>query len=255
MQLFSARLLRMLNLILPVMQIVVTVIAFEIGTTFDRATNSSAGEPPIIPAGYAFIIWSVIYAGSVLYGILQITPERKGDPLLVRIRPLTASAFIATICWLAAARFNLTGLTVLCMVWLVASLLPAFMAFMRAQREFTSIEQIAMVIPLSIYTGWVTVAIFADLSAFLFRHGLLNVLVTPAWWAVIMVCVAGLIAARLTFKSASIPFALTICWALVAILVANLTREHHLEVVLSCAMMAVVQIGVLLLARLQHVTS
>ncbi len=218
MQLRSARLLRILNLILAVMQIVVTVIAFEIGTTFDQATTSSAGEPPIIPAGYAFIIWSVIYAGSVLFGIFQNTARRDDDPLLVRIRPLTASAFSATICWLIVARFNLTGLTVLCMLWLVASLLPVFMAFMRAQRKFTSTEQIAMVIPLSIYTGWVTVAVFADLSAFLHRHGLLNVLFTPAWWAVIMVCIAGLMAARLTFKSASAPFALTICWALIAIL-------------------------------------
>ena len=244
--------LQIANLVLAIMQVVVTVIAFEIGTTFDQATASSVGEPPIIPAGYAFLIWSVIYAGSILYGILQINNRRKDDLLLVRIRPLTASAFSATNCWLIAARFNLTGLTVLCMFWLVASLLPVFMAFMHARRRFTLIEQIAIVTPLSIYTGWVTVAVFADLSAFLYRHGLMNLFLTPAWWAVVMVCIAGLIAARLTLKSANTPFALTICWALVAILTANLTREYHPQVVLSCALMAAVQIGVLLLSRARH---
>lgn len=241
--------LRAANLILAVMQVVVTVVAFELGTSFDEATASPGGEPPIIPAGYAFTIWSVIYAGSVAYGIFQIARRRKEDPLLVRIRPLTASAFLATSCWLVAARFNLTGLTVLCMLWLACSLLPVFMAFMRERREFTRIEQVAMVVPLSIYTGWVTVAIFADLAAFLFRHGALNVLLTPAWWTVVMVCVAGLIAARLTMKSASTPFALTICWALVAILVANVTREHNPEVVFVCGVMTAVQIGVLLFSH------
>jgi hypothetical protein len=245
----SSYLLRLLNLVLAVMQIIVTIVAFEIGPSFNQATASSAGEPPIIPAGYAFAIWSVIYAGSVAYGVFQLTRNRAQDTLLLRIRPFTASAFLATACWLIAARFNLTGLTVICMLWLLGSLLPVFMSFMAPKSKFSAIEQFAMVVPLSIYTGWVTVAVFANLSAFLYRHGILNMFLTPAGWAVAFLTVAGLIAAWLTFRSSSVPFALTICWALVAILVANLTHESHPPVVICCGVMTATQLLALALSK------
>jgi len=245
----SGYILRALNLVLAVMQIAVTIVAFEIGPSFNQATAFSAGEPPIIPAGYAFAIWTVIYAGSLIYGVFQITRNRAQDLLLQRIRPFTASAFLATVCWLIAARFNLTGLTVICMLWLLGSLLPVFMSFMTPKSRLSAVQQFAMVIPLSIYTGWVTVAVFADLSAFLYRHGILDILLTPAGWAVAFLIVAGLIAAWLTFRSASTPFALTICWALIAILVANLTREKHPTVVICCAAMTATQLLALALSK------
>jgi hypothetical protein len=72
--------LQFLNLVLALLQIVVTVVAFSLGTSFDKATASSSGEPPIIPAEYAFTVWSVIYAGSVLYAIYQFPRRRLDDP-------------------------------------------------------------------------------------------------------------------------------------------------------------------------------
>lgn len=244
-------LLRSLNLVLAPLQIRATVVAFSLGTSFDEPTASKSGEPPIIPAGYAFTVWSVIYAGSVLYGMYQFPRRRQDDPLLNPIRPYTASTFAATVCWLSAARFNQTGLTVICIFWLVASLLPAFLSLMKRQDRFTWTERVAVTCPLSIYTGWVTVAVFANGSAWLYRHGLLNVLLTPALWAVIMVFVAGSLAAWLAKRTSSLCFTLTVCWALVAILVANLTREYHPEVVLTCGLMTAVDLGAFVMSRLR----
>ena len=241
--------LQFLNLILAPSQIVVTVVAFSFGTSFDQATASSSGEPPIIPAGYAFTVWSVIYAGSILYAIYQFPRRRLDDSLLGPIRPYTASAFAATTCWLVAARFNQTGITVVCIMWLLASLLPAFLSFMRKQNRLTWTERLVVTGPLSIYTGWVTVAVFANVSAWLYRYGLLNRVLTPALCAVVMVIVAGTLAAWLVKRSASIPFAFTVCWAPVAILVANLTREYHPEVVTACGVMTAVDLGALVLSR------
>jgi len=42
---------------------------------------------------------------------------------------------------------------------------------------------------------------------------------------------------------------LTICWALIAILVANLTREKHPTVVICCAAMTATQLLALALSR------
>lgn len=241
--------LRWLNLVFAWMQIVVTALAFGLGTSFDDATASAAGDPPIVPAGYTFLIWSVIYAGSALYSIYQFPARRSADPLLAPIRPFTASAFLATDCWLVAARFNQTGITVLCIFWLLGSLIPVFRSFFVPARALELADRWAVVIPLSIYTGWVTVATFANTSAFLHQHGLLHLVLNPAWWAVVMVSAAGVIAARWIRRSGNVAFALTVCWALIGILIASLTREYHPEVVVACATMTVLQLVVLKSAR------
>lgn len=241
--------LRFLNLILAPLQIVVTVLAFSLGTSFDQATNSRSGEPPIVPAEYAFTVWSVIYAGSVLYAIYQFPRRRLDDPLLGPIRAYTASAFAATVCWLLAARWNQTGVTVVCILWLLGSLLPAFLSCMRKQNRLTWAERLAVTGPLGMYTGWVTVAAFANVSAWLYQYGLLNLVLNPALWAVIMVTAAGTLAVWLVKQSASIPFTLIVCWALIAILIANLTREYHPEVVVACGVMTAVDLGALVLSR------
>lgn len=243
------RLLPLLNLVLPPLQIVTTVLAFAMGTTFEQSTASPAGDPPIIPADYAFIIWSLIYSGCIAYGVFQYLPARRDEPLYRQIRPFTASAFAGTISWLVAARFHLIWLTVVCIFWMLASLLVVFMALMTQSRRFSIAEQICTVIPLSIFTGWVTVATFANTSSLLHEHGLLSVVFTPAIWAVIMTSVAGVIACWLTYRSHNVPFALTICWALVAIAVANLTREYHPVVALIAASMNLVVLAPLFRPR------
>jgi hypothetical protein len=248
-------LLRFLNLVLAPMQIVATILAFGMGTTFEQATASPVGEPPIIPAPYTFLIWSVIYTGSVCYGIYQFRARPWQQALLARIRPYTASAFAATVCWLISARFNLTALTVVCIIWLAASLLPAFLNAVQRQQHLTYGAKLAMVVPLSIYTGWVVVAVFANMSAFLHGRGLLDSILTPVWWAVIMVTAAGGIAGVLTLRTGNIPFALTVCWALVGILVANLTRTYHVEVVLTCGVVTAAQLSILVLSRRRIATS
>lgn len=239
----------LLNLIVAPLQIVAAVLAFGTGTTFEQATAKTVSDPPIVPAGYAFVIWSVIYVGSVVYGIYQYAPSLAHDAFLKRIRPLTASAFAATTCWLGAARYGRTGLTVICIFWLAASLLPVFVSLMSESRRFSNVEQAAMVVPLSIYTGWVMIAIFANTSAFLNEMGVLDRFLSPTLWAMIMLVVAGAIAAQLTLSSANIPFTLTVCWALIAILVANLTREYHPEVAITCALMAAAQLFSLAISR------
>jgi hypothetical protein len=60
--------------------------------------------PVIEPAGYAFIVWSVIYLGSIVYAVYQFRPARREDPLLRRIGWWTASAYLSVAAWLVMAR-------------------------------------------------------------------------------------------------------------------------------------------------------
>lgn len=138
-----------------------------------------------------------------------------------------------------------------CPVHLLAAsvMVPVFRSFPGRPKQLSWAENWAVVIPLSIYTGWTIIATFANTSALLHQHGLLNVLLSPAWWTVVMVLLAGFIAADWIHKSANPAFALTVCWALVGILVANLTREYHPQVVFVCAAMTLFELAVLRVSR------
>ena len=217
------RLRQVLNLVLGIGMPVVTALAFGTGTTFSEATRSDVGDPRIVPAGYAFVIWTLIYGGCVGYAVYQAGAARRDDPLLRRIGWFTAAAFLGTCAWLVFARFNLTWLTVVCIVWMLASLAGAFRAVLHAGRPLTAAEHWLVLMPVSVFLGWVTVATFANTAAALKRSGWLDVGMTEQGWTVLMLLAAGAIASAVVVVSrGNAWFTATIAWALVAIVAANL---------------------------------
>lgn len=107
---------RWLNLLLAIAQIAVTIFRFAFGTSFDEAAGPPSADPPIVPAGYAFIIWSVIYGGCLAYGVYQFASTRMESPFLRRIGFFTASTFLGCCCWLLGVRFGHLQWTVPCIL-------------------------------------------------------------------------------------------------------------------------------------------
>ena len=69
------RIRQALNLVLALAQPVTTILCFALGTSFEEATRSRAGEPPIIPGG-AVVANAVHAATGARITELPITPER-----------------------------------------------------------------------------------------------------------------------------------------------------------------------------------
>jgi hypothetical protein len=241
---------QVLNLVLGVGMPVVTALAFGTGTTFSEATRSNVGEPRIVPAGYAFVIWTLIYGGCVGYGLYQFGAGRRDDPLLRRMGWFTASAFLGTCAWLVFARFNLTWLTVVCIVWMLASLAGAFRPLLHVGRPLTAAEHWLVLMPVSVFLGWVTVATFANTAAALKRSGWLDAGMGEQNWTVLMLLAASAIASAVVVVSrGNLWYAGTIAWALVAIVVANVYRDPDRTVAAVAALAAVGVALVLVYAR------
>jgi translocator protein len=214
---------QILVLVLSLAPPITTILAFATGTTFEEATRSDGGKPLIEPAGYAFIVWTLIYGGSVAYGIFQALPSQAGNELFRRIGFFTASAFVGTSVWLLMARFGWIWLTVVCIVWMLASLAPAFVWLVSYDSSLTLAERCLVVFPLSVFTAWVTVATFANTAAAVKDSGWADVGLSEQSWTVLMLAAAGLVACGATlFSRGNAGYALTVLWALAAIVVANL---------------------------------
>lgn len=244
------RLRQGLNLVLAIAMPVTTFLAFGTGTSFEEATRTEAGDPPIVPAGYAFIIWAFIYAGSVAYAVFQTLPAQQENDLLRRIGPFTAAAFLGTSMWLVMARFGWVWLTVVCIVWILASLAAAFFRIVQAGATASTAEHYLVVLPVSVFTGWVTVATFANTSAALRVSGLHDFGLSEENWTMSMLLVAGLIGSIVTVASrGNTGYALAVIWALIAIAVANVTRSNHPPIAWVAAGMAALVALALFLAQ------
>jgi len=237
----------MLNLVLAVAMPGTTILTFYMGTSFEEATLRETGDPPIVPAGYAFIIWAFIYAGSIAYAVFQALPGQQENELLGRIGFFTASAFLATSIWLLAAPFGFIWGTVACIVWILFSLGAAFYPLIPLEAPVPAAERYLVVMLISVFTGWVTVATFANVSAALRASGWSNVGLTEEAWTILLLLAAAAIAALVTIASrGNVWYAGTIVWALVAIVIANLTREVSLRIAgVAGALVVVIAIALL----------
>ncbi len=223
--------LRVVVLVLSVIQMLVGYIPAWTGRW--APVDAISPEPKLYfePLGYAFAIWGIIYLGCFAYGVWQYLPAQRSHPGLEKLRPLTMSAFLSLIVWTLVAQFLPAPWTMLVMLWTGVAMILVYRHI--SQYYDTYVLGSAMrawywtvVVPLSILTGWITAAFFANVSVlrpYLNAWGVDDLLLS--WVLLVGVAVSSLHIIH-TFRK-SISYVMTILWALVAIVLANIYRVPH----------------------------
>lgn len=182
-------------------------------------------KSPVVPAGYAFGIWGVLYAGCLVYAVEQARPSRRRDPVLRRIGWPFALALLVDAVWSALAQLE-APLSVLTLV-IVPGLCGALLAAGRFYASGTGIPQDRWRVgaPVAGLAGWLTAAAFANVSVAL-----------PATWflpgaqgeavSIALLSACGLVAGLALWRlRAPVAYLAAVGWALVAVIVADVTRE------------------------------
>jgi hypothetical protein len=151
------------NLVSILIVISVTLLGYVLGSN-SNFTSTDTGTPPIVPAGYAFIVWAFIYLGALVYCVYQALARHREDPLLRRIGFFTASTYLATAFWLLFAQLNWYWLTVACFVWILGSLVAAFIPLISAEANLSWARRLIIVLPIGVFLGWTTVALIANIA-------------------------------------------------------------------------------------------
>jgi hypothetical protein len=179
----------------------------------------------LTPAGYAFSIWGLIYLGLFGFVVYQGSPLFKktgeDDGSILQIGPWFIVSCVANICWVLAWLYDYTGLSVVIMLALLFSLLKIVI---NTHMEMTDapLKTIASVWwPFSLYSGWITVALIADIAAWLTKIKWGGFGTSAAVWAIIMICLAGAIYLFMTWTRNMREYAFVGVWGLVAVAVAN----------------------------------
>lgn len=162
----------------------------------------------ITPAGYAFSIWMLIYAGLAAFSIYQLLPAN-----LARFRNIRSLFIISCVLNCAWLYFWHGGQIGVCMAIIVCLLFVLFLINWNLRREGSISEYWAVKAPFSIYFGWVTVAALLNFAVFL---KYLNVELSTAS-AVALIFFAAALSVVVRFRMSNYLYPLAIAWALTAI--------------------------------------
>ncbi|HEU4470178.1 MAG TPA: hypothetical protein VFR58_03770 [Flavisolibacter sp.] len=189
---------------------VLTLLGFSVS-----AENSS---PQITPAGYTFAVWGVITLLSFAYGIYQCLPDRINWRVHWAMSRGLSLVYLLFLIWLVAAVMKWLAATVLVFITMFCLLTLLFQKLMQERKKLNLTERIILFGQVAIYTGWTTVAVFANAASAIKYYGVSDAgLAGIIWQAAILIL--ALINGKywLNRFDRDLIFGTTIIWALAGV--------------------------------------
>lgn len=166
-------------------------------------------RPSIQPAGFAFSIWALIYAGLIAHAFFGLIARRDDAAWDAPRLPLAASVALGALWLWIAPTYPVTATAA---IW--AMLVLAIIALLRTSPQ----DRWLLATPIAIYTGWLTAAANVSLGVIVAGYGWL----TDTQSAAAMLAVALAIAVSVQLRRPrDIAYGLTVIWALIGIIAVN----------------------------------
>lgn len=139
------------------------------GVIGTRVAESSGGALAadatlLAPAGPAFSIWSVVYAGLAAYTIWQWLPSRAADERARATGWLAALSMVLNAAWLLVTQAGWIWASVGVILALVATLV-ALVARLARRPATALVDRLVLDGTFGLYLGWVAVATCANIAA------------------------------------------------------------------------------------------
>ena len=235
----------------PVWLRCVNVLSFAGALVANGTAGSRVGkvshkyDNDIVPDGWAFSIWALIYTGLTGFCIYQvILPTACSKAAVGRIGPLWVASNALNALWIVVWVQGTPLCAALSTVVLFA-LLGVNIAIMwnsgawDPYSGFNWWDKLCIYLPFSIYCAWTTVAAVVASAATLVAPGWDGSPLSPAVWSATMLSVAALINLVVLYTRRDPVYALVFCWAAAAIY----TGHHDDNVVSTAALLCLVVVA------------
>ena len=212
------------------------------------ATVSDNNPTLFTPAGYVFSIWSIIYLGLIAFAIFQLRNSQDAVAVRQRIGPWFAINGVLNVVWLFFWGYELFWLSVVVMLGLLATLIVIYERLQIGRVSAGSADSgklagWAVRVPMSIYTGWISVATIANISIALSSAGWQGGALGPRFWTVIVLLAGTALGLLASFLRRDVAYALVVVWAFVGIAVARPDETLIVAVALVGALVVVVGVA------------
>jgi benzodiazapine receptor len=203
----------------------------------------------VTPANYVFGIWSAIYLLLLLFTVYQALPAQRTDPALRRLGYLPALTGVLNASWVLLWQYQVFALTVPVMLGLLVTLIASYL---RLREPIAADRPRAfgwlVVLPFSVYLGWITVATIANISQMLYHAGYRGAPIGEDAWAAIVLTVGLAIAVAMLVRHRDVAFGAVIVWAYLGIGVKQWDATGAAWIAVACAVV-VALLGILVIAQ------
>ncbi|MGB5491744.1 MAG: hypothetical protein WBM76_13040 [Woeseiaceae bacterium] len=201
------------NIAAFILVVVMNVLSNALPINNQSMPEISAKYPSLFtPAGFTFSIWGVIYLTLLFFVIYQALPTQRANPAIARISRLFQVNCLANAAWLVAWHYDLLNFSLLIMLVLLATLVLIYRALLPEIDRASTGQHLALHLPFSLYTGWITLATIANMSAVQTGNGWDDVGLTAINWTLLKIAVAGAIGATVVLRYRDPIFVLVVAW-------------------------------------------
>ena len=223
----NTRALQVLNLVIIIATIAVNALANILpinGVNTGEVANSPGYFNYFTPAVYVFSIWFVIYVLMVLFGIYQVRSSQREMDYIKQIGFLIIINGIFNMLWIFIFHFSVApgdpntaypeifALSMVPMVFILITLLWAYVRLGIGMKSVPLNEKLGVHLLFSVYSGWISVAIIANIAS-----TINSFLVIPVdWqylWTALVLIVALLITMLMLIQRRDFAFGLVVIWA------------------------------------------
>lgn len=173
-------------------------------------------EPLIMPAPYAFLIWGIIYLLIGIWIIKYGFKSTSADEAYMKVSRFLPLSLVCSGGSLIVGQ----PWAILCIGGALLTTACAYISCRHANPKPNFLK-----IPISIYLGWLSVAIIVEVATLLKINGMENLFGIPEiFWAIVSLIFVGFLAIAFTSTQQDYVYPLVVIWAFVAIAI------HHLNV-------------------------
>lgn len=210
---------------------VVTLVAFVVTLGVNGAANalpingqmtaqiSDSFHVHVIPAGYVFAIWGLIYVVQATYAVWQVLPRNREDEVARALGWLPALSGVLNIAWLLLFHYEVFVLTVPVIVAFLVTLVVINQRLWAHRASLTGSRYWTVRAPWAVYVGWLTVATIANIAQTLQSVGFTGFGIEPTLLAALVLLTGTAIAARWVVRFRDTAYGLVIAWAYVGVVV------------------------------------
>lgn len=215
------------NLVAFAIVVLLNVLSNALPINDQTMPEISAKYPSLFtPAGFTFSIWGVIYLTLLIFVIWQALPAQRANQRIAKVSRYFQINCVLNGLWIVVWHYDLLAVSLVVMFGILFTLVQIYRALISEIDTVPFVEHITLYLPFSLYTGWISLATIANLSALQTGSGWDNVWLTAVQWTLLKLAVAGAVGATIILKHRDIPFALVVAWAAYGISVMQATTPE-----------------------------
>lgn len=217
------------NLVMLVAMIVVNSLANTLPIGGYMTGEISEQYPTLFtPAPYTFAIWGVIYIMMSIFAIyIAVMPPQNGTITVVRdhVGFLFMISCLFNIAWIFTWHYEKIGLSVLCIIGLLITLIYINMHF--TVHPTISIFERISIYGFNVYLGWICAATIANICVLLEKIGWTGFGLSDQTWTIIVLVIAGLLGVLFSLMGGRFMASFAILWAVAGIFVKHISASGY----------------------------